>query len=76
MKILLVHPHYPDSFWSFRHALRFISKKAAVPPLGLITVSAMLPESWDKKLVDLNVAQLKIKESQWADYVFISAMYI
>ncbi len=76
MKILLVHPHYPDSFWSFRHALRFISKKAAVPPLGLITVSAMLPPEWEKKLVDLNVSPLKTKDIQWADYVFISAMYI
>jgi radical SAM superfamily enzyme YgiQ (UPF0313 family) len=76
MNILLVYPHYPDSFWSFRHALRFISKKAAVPPLGLITVSAMLPSSWEKKLVDMNVAPLKIKDIQWADYVFISAMYI
>jgi len=76
MKILLVHPHYPDSFWSFRHALRFISKKAAVPPLGLITVSAMLPANWEKKLVDMNVATLKTKDIEWADYVFISAMYI
>ncbi|MBI5217307.1 MAG: B12-binding domain-containing radical SAM protein [Bacteroidia bacterium] len=76
MKILLVHPDYPDSFWSFRHALRFISKKAAVPPLGLITVSAMLPSEWQKKLIDLNVSPLKTKDIQWADYVFISAMYI
>lgn len=76
MKILFVFPKYPDSFWSFRHALRFISKKAAVPPLGLITVSAMLPSSWQKKLVDMNVTPLKIKDIQWADYVFISAMYI
>ena len=76
MNILLVHPHYPDSFWSFRHALWFISKKAAVPPLGLITVSAMLPSTWNKKLVDLNVTPLKIKDIQWADFVFISAMFI
>jgi radical SAM superfamily enzyme YgiQ (UPF0313 family) len=76
MKILLVYPQYPDSFWSFRHALRFISKKAAVPPLGLITVSAMLPITWKKKLVDMNVTTLKTQDIQWADYVFISAMYI
>jgi len=76
MNILLVYPHYPDSFWSFRHALRFISKKAAVPPLGLITVSAMLPSTWKKKLVDINVDLLKTKDIQWADFVFISAMYI
>jgi radical SAM superfamily enzyme YgiQ (UPF0313 family) len=56
--------------------MRFISKKAAVPPLGLITVSAMLPSSWNKKLVDMNVSQLHTKDIIWADYVFISAMYI
>ena len=56
--------------------MKFISKKAAVPPLGLITVSAMLPESWQKKLVDMNVTTLETSDIQWADYVFISAMYI
>ncbi|HBX49534.1 MAG TPA: B12-binding domain-containing radical SAM protein [Bacteroidales bacterium] len=76
MKILFVYPQYPDSIWSFKHALRFISKKAVMPPLGLITVSAMLPANWQRKLVDLNIIPIKIKDIQWADYVFISAMYI
>ena len=76
MKVLLIFPQYPASFWSFKYALRFISKKAAVPPLGLITVSAMLPESWQKKLVDMNVSSLQTSDFLWADYVFISAMYI
>ncbi len=76
LKILMVYPKYPDSFWSFKHAMRFISKKATVPPLGLITVAAMLPESWEKKLTDLNVAKLKTSDILWADYVFISAMSI
>jgi radical SAM superfamily enzyme YgiQ (UPF0313 family) len=76
MKVLLVFPKYPDSFWSFKYALRFISKKAAVPPLGLITVSAMLPKTWHKKLVDMNVSSLQTQDLLWADYVFISAMYI
>ena len=76
MKILLVYPQCPDSFWSFKHALKFISKKAAVPPLGLITVSAMLPSTWQKKLVDMNIAILRTNDIQWADYVFISAMNI
>ncbi len=76
MNVLLVYPKCPDSFWSFSHALKFISKKAAVPPLGLITVSAMLPETWQKKLVDMNVSALNSNDIQWADYVFISAMYI
>ena len=74
MKILLVYPKYPDTFWSFRYALRFISKKATHPPLGLLTVAAMLPKEWEKKLVDMNVTTLGEKDLQWADYVFISAM--
>ncbi len=76
MKILFIYPECPDSFWSFKHALKFISKKAAVPPLGLITVSAMLPAAWEKKLIDLNITRLKKTDIEWADYVFISAMYI
>jgi len=58
MNILLIYPQYPDTFWSFRHSLKFISKKAAFPPLGLLTVAAMLPDDWRKKLVDLNVEPL------------------
>lgn len=76
MKILLVYPQYPDTFWSFRHALKFISKKAVNPPLGLITVASMLPKDWDIKLIDLNVETLKSKDVIWADFVFISAMNI
>jgi hypothetical protein len=57
MKILLVYPNYPDTFWSFKHALPFISKRAVNPPLGLLTVTAMLPEEWEKRLVDMNVAK-------------------
>ncbi len=76
MKILLVYPKYPDTYWSFKYALRFISKKAAIPPLGLITVSAMLPETWQKKLVDMNTSELTQTDILWADYVFISAMYV
>ena len=74
MKILLVYPRYPDTFWSLRHALKFISKKAAFPPLGLLTVAAMLPEEWEKKLVDLNTTTLTDEDLEWADYVFLSAM--
>jgi len=76
MKILLVSPKYPDTYWSFKHALKFISKKATNPPLGLMTVSAMLPDDWDKKLVDLNVTALHDADILWADYVFISAMSV
>jgi radical SAM superfamily enzyme YgiQ (UPF0313 family) len=76
LKILLVYPQYPDTFWSFKHALKFISKKAAFPPLGLLTVAAMLPKEWEKKLVDMNVTRLKDEDLKWADYVFISAMTV
>ena len=76
MKILLVSPKTPDTFWSFKHALKFISKKASGPPLGLLTVAAMLPVAWTKKLVDLNVSALKDTDILWADYVLISAMSI
>ena len=76
MKILLVYPNYPDTFWSFKHALKFVSKKAAFPPLGLLTVAAMLPKEWEKKLVDMNVTRLTDADIEWADYVFISAMEV
>ncbi len=76
MKILLVYPGYPDTFWSFRHALKFISKKACFPPLGLLTVAAMLPEQWEKKVIDINVTVLKDEDIKKADYVFISAMAV
>ena len=76
MNILLVYPKYPETFWGFKHALKFIFKKATHPPLGLLTVAAMLPEKWEKKLIDMNVTSLKNKDIKWADYVFISAMDI
>ncbi len=76
MKILLIYPKYPDTFWSFKHALKFIFKKAVNPPLGLLTVAAMLPERWEKKLVDMNVTTLNDKDLEWADFVFISAMSV
>jgi radical SAM superfamily enzyme YgiQ (UPF0313 family) len=76
MRILLVYPEYPDTYWSFRHALKFIAKKSSNPPLGLITVAALLPSEWEKKLVDMNVTKLKDKDLKWADYVFISAMSV
>ncbi len=76
MKILLVYPQYPDTFWSFRYALKFVSKKASFPPLGLLTVAAMLPGDWEKKLVDMNVSQLTDEDISWADFVFISAMVV
>jgi radical SAM superfamily enzyme YgiQ (UPF0313 family) len=76
LKALLVYPKYPDSFWSFKYALPFINKKAAHPPLGLLTVAAMLPPVWERRLVDLNVKKLTDDDLRWADCVLISAMTI
>ncbi len=76
VKILLVYPKNPTTFWSFQYALKFISKKASLPPLGLITVAAMLPANWQLRLVDMNVERLSDADLQWADYVFLSAMSI
>ncbi len=76
MKVLLVYPEFPDTFWSFKHALPFQGKKSAYPPLGLLTVSALLPASWEKRAVDLNVRPLKEAELDWADIVFLSGMMV
>ncbi|MBS3751281.1 MAG: B12-binding domain-containing radical SAM protein [Anaerolineales bacterium] len=76
MKILLIYPEFPDTFWSFKHALKFIKKKASLPPLGLLTVGALLPTTWKKRLLDLNVHKLTDKNLAWADYVFLSAMTV
>ena len=76
MKILLVYPQYPVTFWSFKHILKFASKKSAYPPLGLLTVAAMLPRDWEKKVVDMNCSRLTDADIRWADYVFVSAMVI
>lgn len=76
MNILLVYPEFPDTFWSFKHALSFVRKKASNPPLGLVTIAPMLPQNWSKRLVDLNIATLRDSDIQWADMVFISAMSV
>lgn len=74
MNILLLYPEFPDTFWSFKHALKFVRKKASLPPLGLLTVSAMLPQQWCRRLVDLNVSKLTQKDIEWADIALVSAM--
>jgi radical SAM superfamily enzyme YgiQ (UPF0313 family) len=76
MKVLLVYPKSPDTFWSFHHALPFIGKKSVFPPLGLLTVASMLPKGWEMRLIDLNIDLLLDQDIVWADYVFISAMAV
>ncbi len=76
MNVLLVYPRNPDSFWSFKHVLKFVSKKCAFPPLGLLTVAAMLPHDWTLRLLDLNVCELTDEQISEADYVFMSGMIV
>jgi len=76
LNTLLIYPEFPDTFWSFKHALRFIRKRASLPPLGLLTVASLLPEEWEKRLIDLNVRKLRARDLAWADYAFVSAMTV
>lgn len=76
-KVLLVYPEIPKkTYWSYFYALSLINKKSISPPLGLLTVAAMLPEHYELKLVDMNVNELKEKDILWADSVFVSAMIV
>ena len=76
MKILLIEPRTPETFWSLRHALRFVGRRAANPPLGLLTVAGMLPRAWECRLVDLNCSALDDADIRWADWVLVSGMEI
>ena len=76
MRVLLVYPRDPDTFWSFRHVLGFVDKRAAFPPLGLLTVAALLPQDWELRLVDTNVDSLGDRDIAWADWVMLSGMIV
>ena len=76
MNALLIYPEFPDTYWSFKHALKFLGKRAAQPPLGLMTVAALLPKAWNMRLVDTNVERLRDRDLAWADVALISAMHI
>ena len=76
MNALLVYPQFPETFWSFKYALSFLGKRAAQPPLGLMTVAALLPKHWNKRLVDSNVERLRDRDLEWADVVLLSGMHI
>ena len=76
MNVLFIYPNFPDTFWSFAYALRFIGKKAAFPPLGLLTVAALLPDEFQKRLVDVNVDRLTDDDLLWADMAFIGGMAV
>jgi radical SAM superfamily enzyme YgiQ (UPF0313 family) len=76
MKALLVYPAIPDTFWSFKHILKFVRKRAAHVPLGLLTVAGLLPRSWDIRLIDMNVEPLTDETILWSDIVFMGAMVV
>ncbi|NEP63250.1 MAG: DUF4070 domain-containing protein [Symploca sp. SIO2G7] len=76
MHVLLLYPQFPKSFWSFEKALALVDRKALLPPLGLITVAAILPQTWEFKLVDRNIRLVTEEEWAWADLVILSAMIV
>ena len=76
MNALLIYPQFPETYWSFKYALSFVGKRAAQPPLGLMTIAALLPASWKKRLVDANVQRLRDRDLEWADVVLLSGMHI
>ena len=76
MKALLVYPEWPDTYWSFKHALPFEGKRSVFPPLGLLTVASLLPKSWEQRLVDINIRPVSDADLEWADVVLISAMLV
>ncbi|MBI5525817.1 MAG: B12-binding domain-containing radical SAM protein, partial [Deltaproteobacteria bacterium] len=76
MRALLIYPRFPRSFWDFEKPLRLIGRKAMLPPLGLVTVAAMLPPGWHLKLVDRNVREVREDEWRWADLVLLTGMIV
>jgi radical SAM superfamily enzyme YgiQ (UPF0313 family) len=74
MRALLIYPKFPKSFWSFEKALALTNRKAMLPPLGLITVAALLPDQWDIRLKDRNIETIDDQDWQWAEMIFISGM--
>ena len=74
--MLLVYPEFPKTFWSYEKILELVQRKVLLPPLGLVTVAAILPQEWHYKLVDVNIRPVDESEWQWADLVIISAMIV
>jgi radical SAM superfamily enzyme YgiQ (UPF0313 family) len=75
-KVLLVYPEFPPSYWGFQYAIELLGKRASMPPLGLLTVAAMMPTDWRLRLVDLNVRPLADEDLDWADLVLTSTMVV
>ena len=76
MRTLFIYPKFPKTFWSYEKILELVNRKVLLPPLGLVTVAALLPQEWEMKLVDRNVRELSEAEWQWAELVVISGMIV
>jgi len=76
MRVLLINPEFPPSFWSLAETCKFMGRKTLLPPLGLLTVAALLPQEWEFRLADLNLGPLTPASWQWADLVMITGMII
>jgi radical SAM superfamily enzyme YgiQ (UPF0313 family) len=76
MRVLLVHPEFPITYWGFQYSLPLVDKRATLPPLGLITLAALLPERWTLRLVDMNVRALRDEDLLWADAVLVGGMLV
>lgn len=76
MRVLLIYPVFPPTFWSYEKILELVNRKVLLPPLGLITVAAILPQEWEFKLVDRNIRAVTEAEWEWADLVLMSAMIV
>ncbi|MFM7580276.1 MAG: B12-binding domain-containing radical SAM protein, partial [Microcystaceae cyanobacterium] len=76
MRALLIYPLFPPTFWSYEKILELVNRKVLLPPLGLITVAAILPQSWEFKLVDHNIRPVTEAEWDWAEIVIFSGMIV
>lgn len=76
MKALLLYPKFPQSFWSYDRAIELVGLKAVIPPLGIITVAALLPQEWEIRFYDRNVNPESEADWQWCDLVILSAMLV
>jgi radical SAM superfamily enzyme YgiQ (UPF0313 family) len=75
VKVLMVWPRFPPSFWGFEGVLKIIPERAMTPPLGLITVAALCPATWNIRLIDHAFEELRDEDLLWADLVMVSAMH-
>jgi radical SAM superfamily enzyme YgiQ (UPF0313 family) len=76
MRTLFVYPEFPKTFWSYEKILELVNRKVLLPPLGMVTVAALLPQHWPMKLVDRNVREVSEAEWDWAELVVISGMIV